>query len=76
MNNRGIYVGYGSTEDIPKEDAFQLRLWRFDSIELKQVTSILKTKYQKVSSYFWLSQEAIFDLFILYSTSFWQKFKT
>ena len=33
INNRKVYVDYGSTEDIP-EDAYSLRLWRFDSIEL------------------------------------------
>ena len=31
---------------------------------------------QKVSTYFWLSQETTFDLFILFSTLFYQKFKT
>ena len=34
INNRNVYAGYGSTEDIP-EDAYSLRLWRYDSVELK-----------------------------------------
>ena len=34
INNRDIYVDYGSTEDIP-EDAYSLRLWRLDNVELK-----------------------------------------
>ena len=42
--------------------------WRFDSTELKYVT---KFQYQKVSTYFQLSQEAIFDMFILSPPSFW-----
>ena len=29
-----VYVDYGSTEDI-LENAYSLRLWRFDSVELK-----------------------------------------
>ena len=35
INNKGVYVYYGVTEDIP-EDACSLRqLWKFDSIKLK-----------------------------------------
>ena len=34
INNRDVYVDYGSAEDIP-EDAYSLKLWRFDSVELK-----------------------------------------
>ena len=40
-NNKGIYVDYGATEDIP-EDACSLTQysWRFDSIKLKLVTKL------------------------------------
>ena len=34
VNNRNVYVDYGSTEDI-QEDAYSLKLWRFDNAELK-----------------------------------------
>ena len=46
INNRGVYVDYVATEDIP-EDVCSLRPygWRFDSIELKQVTKVLKIKH-------------------------------
>ena len=43
INNRNVYVDYGSTEDI-QEDTYSLRLWRFDSTELKQLNKVLKTK--------------------------------
>ena len=41
-NNRDVYADYGSTKDIP-EDAYSLRLWRFDSVELKQVNIVLES---------------------------------
>ena len=44
----------------------------YGSIELKQVSKVLKTKYQKVSTYFQLSQEASFDLLIWFSPWFWR----
>ena len=34
ISNIDVYVDYGSTEDI-LENAYSLRLWRFDSVELK-----------------------------------------
>ena len=74
INNREVYVDYHSTEDV-LEDPLKA-VWRFGSIGMKQVTKILKTKYQKVSTCLWLSQEAIFDLFILFYPWFWLGFKT
>ena len=34
INNSDVYMDYGSTEDIP-ENAYSLKFWRFDSVELK-----------------------------------------
>ena len=36
INNRGVYVDYGSTEDIPEKKMHLVKaVWKFDSIELK-----------------------------------------
>ena len=47
-------MDYGFT--VQKNDAFNSAkaVWRFDYIELKKVTTILKTKYWKPSIFFWL----------------------
>ena len=46
ISNTYVYVDYGASKDIP-EDAGSLRQYglRFDSIELKEVTKVLKIKY-------------------------------
>ena len=58
----------GSNPKQIPEDACSFRQygWRFDSIELKQVTKVLKIQYQKVSTFLQLSQRVSFDLLIFF----------
>ena len=75
INNKDVYVVYGATEDIP-EYACSLRQYqyrqRFGSIQLKQVTKVLKTKYQNVSTFSQLSLHVSFGVFI-FIPWFWQE---
>ena len=70
-------MDYGATEDIP-ESLCGLRQygWRFDSIELKYVTKVLKIKYSKVSFFLRLSHHVSFDLFTFLPSWFKQVCKT